>query len=487
MAAWQKQEGSPRTMIILLPIGFYTNGKCKTRNNSIIHDGMKKSHFGISNMLLLRCILLVSLCSVVMLYVQHEVLQQVLVERELKIQLRLGFGGLIAKGDSRIMVVTNTQQTDKKLSYESLACRIAHAGPQTAYNENVDELGYIADPTVKRRYFHISSKDYKEVCAPPGQATDEDVVGYRALTEQVKVAKSLTTNHHSATTTTTAIFCLVYTYDGGKGRVEAILETWGQHCDGFLAASTFTNATMNTVRIPGTTGDYNDIWQKLRAMLFYTFWNYRDDFDFFHVSGDDAFVIVENLKAYLTTSPSVLKARRDGAPGNYSNKPLYIGHWVHRQHFEYAGGGPGYTLNRAALAAFMGKIYLNCDATLQTPFEDLQFGKCWKRYMHQNPINAKDDRNKSLYFGYNPLVACQDVEGCSANSIAFHHARTPAIMRRWYKLLYRRHLCDCTSRLRTEPGAVLLPPNVTSSYNNKKKRAAARLSKFQQKAKAQGK
>lgn len=170
---------------------------------------------------------------------------------------------------------------------------------------------------------------------------------------------------------------------------------------------------------------------------------------------------------------------------------------VHRKTFEYAGGGPGYTLNRAGLAGFMAKGYLRCDADVETPFEDLQFGKCYKRFMKQNPWPALDYNISSgtndgvpLYWGYNPLVACGGSEsGCSPRTIAFHHARTPGVLRRWYKLLYRRGEKDCF-RSDKEPGAAtLLPPDATNKKITTKRQRlkASRMSQFQQQAKAEGK
>lgn len=158
-------------------------------------------------------------------------------------------------------------------------------------------------------------------------------------------------------------------------------------------------------------------------------------------------------------------------------------HRVHRSNFEYAGGGPGYTLNRAALAGFIANVYRRCDADLETPFEDLQFGKCYKRHMKKNPLNAVDAQGRKLYFGYNPLVACDG--NCSSGTVAFHHARTPGIMRRWYKLLYRRNETDCSNDVSQEPGAVLLPANATNRKGGRHK--SARVSAFQHQAKVEGK
>ena len=42
--------------------------------------------------------------------------------------------------------------------------------------------------------------------------------------------------------------------------------------------------------------DYENMWQKSRAIWKYINFHYRDDFDWFVLGGDDVFLIVENLR-----------------------------------------------------------------------------------------------------------------------------------------------------------------------------------------------
>jgi hypothetical protein len=46
------------------------------------------------------------------------------------------------------------------------------------------------------------------------------------------------------------IFCLVYTIAENHDRIEPLLETWGNKCDGFMVASTQTDRNLGTVNIP---------------------------------------------------------------------------------------------------------------------------------------------------------------------------------------------------------------------------------------------
>jgi hypothetical protein len=68
----------------------------------------------------------------------------------------------------------------------------------------------------------------------------------------------------------TKIFCHVYTTQNNHDRIRTIRETWGQRCDGFLAGSTVTDKSVDSVNIPHEgPEEYNNIWQKVRSFIFY--------------------------------------------------------------------------------------------------------------------------------------------------------------------------------------------------------------------------
>ena len=87
----------------------------------------------------------------------------------------------------------------------------------------------------------------------------------------------------------------------------------------------------------------------------YVYDNYYDQYDWFHIGGDDLYILVENLKMYLE-SDEILTAQNGGVylpNGDETEQtPLFLG-----RRFAYQGdmddifnsGGSGYTLNKAAL------------------------------------------------------------------------------------------------------------------------------------------
>jgi len=97
------------------------------------------------------------------------------------------------------------------------------------------------------------------------------------------------------------ILCMVYTYEGAhKTNLQSIVDTWASQCDGFLAASNVTDATLGAVDIKFFGPEaYGNMWNKIEAMWKYAYKNYLNDYDYFHICGDDTYVIPDNLRAYL--------------------------------------------------------------------------------------------------------------------------------------------------------------------------------------------
>lgn len=129
------------------------------------------------------------------------------------------------------------------------------------------------------------------------------------------------------------ILCMVYTVHlpgDEHTNLKAISQTWARNCDGFFAASNMTDHSVGAIDLPhlGPEG-YGNMWQKVRTMwsyaydhykgkliavhfLFISFFlldlnsylynNHQDDYDFFHIVGDDTYVIVENLRNFVDGS-----------------------------------------------------------------------------------------------------------------------------------------------------------------------------------------
>jgi len=108
--------------------------------------------------------------------------------------------------------------------------------------------------------------------------------------------------------------------------------------------------------------------KKIRSMWAYAYDHYRDEFDFFHIAGDDTYIAVDNLRSFLD-GPHVIRLE-EGHLDEISSHPHYrkrATRWINKGNISrplifgvpcpynrlvYPAGGPGYTLNRAALEVF---------------------------------------------------------------------------------------------------------------------------------------
>ena len=249
--------------------------------------------------------------------------------------------------------------------------------PHGALDEN-DNPDYIHDPTYIQRNplsLNLVPEHDSSTCEREIGDGIEGVEGGKGL-QKIRVQK--------VSSTSPRLMCAVYTHSGShKQRIEAIAETYGQRCDGFMAASNLTDRRIGAVNLlhegPET---YGNMWLKVRAMWTYIYEHYLNDFDFFHIGGDDMYLIPENLKRFVSDSK-----------WNQSS-PLYLGTAIAdlRSPQYYCGGGAGYTLNRAALRLLVEELFSTsaCSPHFTTSQEDRKIGDCF-RSVGIRCLNTQDE------------------------------------------------------------------------------------------------
>ncbi|KAK1734308.1 glycoprotein-N-acetylgalactosamine 3-beta-galactosyltransferase [Skeletonema marinoi] len=251
------------------------------------------------------------------------------------------------------------------------------------------------------------------------------------------------------------IFCHIYTTQKQRPRIQSIRETWGNRCDGFHAASTITDRSIDSVNIPHEgKEEYNNMWQKVRAMWSYVYVNYFDSYDWFHIGGDDMYVLVENLRLYL-------ESEEIETASNGGDQPLLLGQ-IFYQHGNrsatYVTGGGGYTLNKAALKMLVG-TFPNCAPHDVNSGEDLLVTQCLKkegiepywttdetgaeRYDHVSPeVEFNFDSKKNPLFWYSYYTGNENIgpQRVVKRAVSFHLFQSkPTVenmMRRVHAILY---------------------------------------------------
>ena len=253
--------------------------------------------------------------------------------------------------------------------------------------------GYIHDPTLLKRnplpFTYHTAGEKEAVCdIAPGKG-EEGPAGYRGLTKIQRAAKDEETAPASART---RVLCMVYTHSSRHERLRSVAETWGSHCDGFFAASDQTDASIGAVHLLHEGPEhYQNMWLKVHAMWRYVYDHYLEDYDFFHIGGDDHYVIAENLR--YTASTGSWKG-----PWNQS-EPLYLGGSLPLgSKRRYCNGGSGYTLNQVALKMLVEDLFPTprCWPHWQASDEDKIIASCFRAVGIQC-MDTNDDRNETRY------------------------------------------------------------------------------------------
>ena len=252
----------------------------------------------------------------------------------------------------------------------------------------------------------------------------------------------------------TKLLCIIYTTEPYHDRIPAIRETWGQKCDGFMAVSNVTDKELGTVNIPHEGPEsYDNMWQKVRSMWSYVYDNYYQDYDWFHIGGDDMYVLVENLRLYLE-SEEIQLAASEGHLSSNKITPLYLG-----QRFKHTGdpnnmynaGGSGYTINKATLKALVVDCFPGFFPHRMTSEEDLFTARCLKSRFGVYPLITTDDEGGERYLHVNPIDILENVpnwykrfltfpfkpglDHFATRSISFHYIQ-PNLMKRIHGMLY---------------------------------------------------
>jgi glycoprotein-N-acetylgalactosamine 3-beta-galactosyltransferase len=233
-------------------------------------------------------------------------------------------------------------------------------------------------------------------------------------------------------------------------------------CDGLIVGSNQTDASIGAVNIIHEGEEaYENIWQKVRSMWSFVYDNYYEKYDWFHIGGDDLFLIVDNLRLYLE-SEEIRTAANGGIylpdGSETSQTPLFLG-----RRFAYQGdmtdifisGGSGYTLNKAALKTLVVHGLPKYMPHAHTFSEDTAAAHVLKNF-GVLPYETKDENGGERYMPFMPghhygyrlpadpatdwyarysINIKEGVDHCAKFSVAFHYVKGVE-MKRLYALLY---------------------------------------------------
>jgi glycoprotein-N-acetylgalactosamine 3-beta-galactosyltransferase len=259
------------------------------------------------------------------------------------------------------------------------------------------------------------------------------------------------------------IYCMVYTHKGKRERQLSQHETWGSACDGinFFSdepAPKHIHEDLEVVHLKHAGPEsWGNMWQKSRSIWLYAYEQHINNYDFFFISGDDTYVIVENLKKYVA-STEVREANKE-------SKGLYLGRrFLHRKpdNITFNSGGSGYVLSRKALKVLHTLLVVDhCHEKDHDSREDYMVAACLKKqgilpYNTQEPSGAEifhpfkpefpmsydPSTDTGWYKQYVlPYGLTTGLEGVSTSSIVWHYIYDGQ-MEDMHRMLY-----ECRERL----------------------------------------
>lgn len=220
----------------------------------------------------------------------------------------------------------------------------------------------------------------------PGQGLEQDA-GYKLLTEKIKIGNPESRNSKDHETQP-RLLCLVYTYSPMRYLLRSQALTWGRYCDGFLALSNESLPALGIYELPlplGLEESYTNMWQKTRTIWKHVRDHYLDDYDYFFLGGDDVYLLVENLRVFL----SELSLIDDNK--STSKTPRHFGSWLPSR--SMVAGGPGYVLNQAALRQYIDtSVWTHCLSDRHESYEDRFLSHCLSHHLgiHGNLTDTRD-------------------------------------------------------------------------------------------------
>ena len=98
----------------------------------------------------------------------------------------------------------------------------------------------------------------------------------------------------------------------------------GGRCDvAFLHA---TVHTLNAIALQQPGGEsYANMWQKIRAMWKYVYEHYADEYEYFHICGEDVCVVVDNSRAYVSSNNEMTRLQK--GPNLFANEEHQKQRW----------------------------------------------------------------------------------------------------------------------------------------------------------------
>ncbi|KAI7685438.1 Glycoprotein-N-acetylgalactosamine 3-beta-galactosyltransferase 1 [Sarcoptes scabiei] len=175
-------------------------------------------------------------------------------------------------------------------------------------------------------------------------------------------------------------------------KAKHVRATWGKRCNELIFISSQEDPSLPAINVEVPEGR-DHLWAKTIRGFNYSYHHFLDKADWFLKADDDTFVIVENLRYFLSSQNS--------------NDPIYFGckfkPFVDQG---YMSGGAGYVLSKEALKRFVEKgLEQNrperCYTEDNTGAEDVDMGFCMEA-LNVTAGDSRDSLGRGRFFPFVP-------------------------------------------------------------------------------------
>ncbi|KAL8568517.1 hypothetical protein ACOMHN_066507 [Nucella lapillus] len=172
-----------------------------------------------------------------------------------------------------------------------------------------------------------------------------------------------------------------------QSKAKVVRDTWGRRANKLIFFSSETDKEFPAVGLDVPEGREHLTAKTMKGFR-YIYEKHFNDADWFMKVDDDTYVIVENLRYFLS--------------GENTSQPIYFGH-----HFKpivkqgYYSGGGGYVVSKEALRRFAVKGNDSKICRQDGGAEDAEFGKCMER-LGVKTANTTDALGRSRFHCFDP-------------------------------------------------------------------------------------
>ena len=175
-----------------------------------------------------------------------------------------------------------------------------------------------------------------------------------------------------------------------SSRAKTVKDTWGQRCDTLLFASDIYDQSFPTINISVLSGRTHLVDKTVMAFD-YIYHHHLDDADWFLKADDDTYVVMENLRYFLSGQ-------------NHSQTLFFGSHFLLGSKSGMMSGGAGYVVSRETLKIWGKRPKGLCFKNMGP--EDIEWSRCMNN-LGVTFCNSRDNKNRTRFHSLNPNALIQ--------------------------------------------------------------------------------